>query len=166
MFTAIMKIDGGQAVKLQYGFATKSAATAQIEKHVQAHPDAFVITTPTTAGEWTFDEDNNLTIVSPPDPVIEWRKTASVSRADFFLNLMRSGVLTPAETKASSRGTLPPNYKKVLDDMGETASDEADIILLHTGNFNRLHPLIAVMQAANSLLTDEFLDVEIFGWKP
>jgi len=77
------------------------------------------------------------------DVAIElWRKTASVSKADFCLTLMRMGILTPQEAKIAAKGDWPPTFQSFLESSGTGMSaDEIEVFWAGVTQIERNHPL-------------------------
>ena len=91
----------------------------------------------------------------------EWRPTATLSRAEFCIALKRAGVLSAQEAKAAAKGDWPASFAAAL--AGVADADEAEILWAGVSTVERMHPLLAALQAAAGL-TDEQLDA-LFGWE-
>ena len=90
-----------------------------------------------------------------------WRLGASLSRAEFCIALKRAGVLSAQEAKAAAKGDWPASFAAAL--AGVADADEAEILWAGVSTVERMHPLLAVLQAAAGL-TDEQIDA-LFGWE-
>lgn len=92
--------------------------------------------------------------------LIEWRQSASLSRAEFCIALKRAGVLSAQEAKQAAKGDWPATFADAL--AGFPDADEAEIIWAAITTVDRMHPMLLALQAFASL-PDEFVD-GLFGW--
>lgn len=97
---------------------------------------------------------------TPEELLIQWRATASLSRAEFCIALKRAGILSASEAKQAAKGDWPETFADAL--AGFPDADEAEITWAAITTVDRMHPMLLALQAFASL-SDEFVD-GLFGW--
>lgn len=105
--------------------------------------------------------------VSPPDPITQWRETASLTKQEFCLALRDASVLNDADTKVAVNGGWPSPFLPALAGLNDPV--KAEIIWAGATIINRNEALILVMQSYSLTdpdvtdLTDALVD-SMFGW--
>lgn len=95
------------------------------------------------------------------DRRMAWRRSASLSRAEFCIACKRLGILPSNEAIKAAKGDWPNTFDAVLED-ADLDSDDAQIRWAAATVVRRLDPLL-VATAAATTLTEEQIDA-MFGW--
>lgn len=118
-----------------------------------------------TAGkEISSDKKGNPILIDPVEEefdVVEWRKTASMSKQLFCLRLLKMGILEPEDAVAAAEGRWPPSLNEFLQGLDPVESAEARIVWAGSTEVSRQHPLLGML-ASNMEISDTDLD-KMFG---
>lgn len=108
--------------------------------------------------EW----DGAAWVATGPDPVEQWREFASLDRRAFCIWLLRTGVLSAAESVAAARGDWPQAFSDALAGLPENIQAEAQIEWATAANIRRNHDLLETLRQRAGI-PHEVLD-EAFGY--
>ena len=140
------------------------------QNYLDAYPDGTIHLPTRPSMDHVWDVDNEAWVyVSPPDPVIEWRETAILTKQELCLALREESVLNDADTKIAVNGGWPAPFLPALALMNDPV--KAEIIWSGATVINRNDPLILVLQSyslndpAVIDLTDALVD-SMFGLAP
>jgi hypothetical protein len=98
-----------------------------------------------------------------PDPLIAWRQSATLSRAQFCVAVKRLGLLSSAEAKAAAKGEWPQTFADALSNLPSAIDpDEAEIVWAAVSVVDRNDPVLAAV-AVDKGVSDAQLDA-MFGW--
>lgn len=108
-------------------------------------------------------DGTSFTPAIEPDPVIAWRQSATLSRAQFCVAVKRLGLLSASEAKAAAKGEWPQTFADALAELPSAIDpDEAEIVWASVSVVDRNDPVLAAV-AADKGVSDAQLDA-MFGW--
>lgn len=119
---------------------------------------------PSDISDWDWDTSKETWVALPKkDPLIEWRKGASLDRSDFCLACVKAGILPPNDAIKAAKGDWPDTFSSIFSSMNEVESLVAQIEWASVSKIRRSHPLIsALANLAN--IPDNVVD-KMFGWE-